>query len=305
MSRSIAAACRAGTSSRPRARGARRAHWWDRVGGTGIATNGMSRSSDGSVCRLFRIATTERLVSRRRFARSDLAPCTSSCTPRRPFRFSTARRCPKRSSSAPRRSAIRRSRCSIATASTARRASISPRSKAGLKAIVGAELTMRSAVGGRTRRSRSAACAAARRLPVLSRIAQGYRNLCRLVTRMKLRGAEGGGRADARGARRPPAGSSRWSGAPRSAADGSASAACVDRIVGVFGAAQRVHRAAAPPAARRGSRQPRAARSRRGVSRAGHRDQRRALRRRRRRGRSTTSSPASATRRRWSTRDGG
>ena len=58
----------------------------------------------------------------------DVAPCTSNSTPPPPFPFSTAPRCRKRSSTAPRRSAIRRSRCSIATASTARRAFTSPRS---------------------------------------------------------------------------------------------------------------------------------------------------------------------------------
>ena len=48
--------------------------------------------------------------------------------------------------------------------------------KAGIKAIVGAELTV--AVGGGT---------SILRLPVLVESQQGYRNLCRLVTKMKLR----------------------------------------------------------------------------------------------------------------------
>ena len=59
--------------------------------------------------------------------------------------------------------------------------------KAGLRAIIGAELTI-EATGG------SARTAAHRwRLPVLVSSAEGYRNLCRLVTKMKLRAAKGEG----------------------------------------------------------------------------------------------------------------
>src|SRR6188474_2666247 len=47
--------------------------------------------------------------------------------------------------------------------------------QAGLKAIIGAELTI---VGGW-------------RLPVLVASADGYKNLCRLVTRMKMRAPKG------------------------------------------------------------------------------------------------------------------
>jgi error-prone DNA polymerase len=50
--------------------------------------------------------------------------------------------------------------------------------KAGLRAIIGAELTLE---GGRPR------------LSVLVQSAEGYRNLCRLVTRMKMRAAKGEG----------------------------------------------------------------------------------------------------------------
>ena len=59
--------------------------------------------------------------------------------------------------------------------------------KAGLRAIIGAELTI-EATGG------SARTAPHRwRLPVLVSSAEGYRNLCRLVTKMKLRAAKGEG----------------------------------------------------------------------------------------------------------------
>src|SRR3954467_4998532 len=52
--------------------------------------------------------------------------------------------------------------------------------KAGLRAIIGAELTIEQGSG-------------TWRLPVLVATAEGYRNLCRLVTRMKMRAAKGEG----------------------------------------------------------------------------------------------------------------
>ena len=79
--------------------------------------------------------------------------------------------------------------------------------KAGLKAIVGAELTLR-AVDGRwsmadDRKSRiqdprpssivHRPSSSIFRLPVLIESQQGYRNLCRLLTQMKLRAAKGEG----------------------------------------------------------------------------------------------------------------
>src|SRR5688572_848519 len=75
--------------------------------------------------------------------------------------------------------------------------------RAGIKAIVGAELTLASCdrqwnTGGAGRRSRSEPRAATREprlftLPVLIETREGYRNLCRLVTAMKLRSAKGEG----------------------------------------------------------------------------------------------------------------
>jgi error-prone DNA polymerase len=54
--------------------------------------------------------------------------------------------------------------------------------RAGIKAIIGAELTMGIGTG-----------ASVFRLPVLVESREGYRNLCRLVTRMKLRSPKGEG----------------------------------------------------------------------------------------------------------------
>src|SRR4026209_1998268 len=54
--------------------------------------------------------------------------------------------------------------------------------RAGIKAIIGAELTM--TIG---------TAASVFRLPVLVESREGYRNLCRLVTRMKLRSPKGEG----------------------------------------------------------------------------------------------------------------
>ncbi len=59
--------------------------------------------------------------------------------------------------------------------------------KAGLRAIIGAELTI-EATGGAARTAPHRW-----RLPVLVGSAEGYRHLCRLVTKMKLRAAKGEG----------------------------------------------------------------------------------------------------------------
>ena len=97
--------------------------------------------------------------------------------------------------------------------------------RAGLKAIIGAELTIALALGARRSsavRNRRALVRTAGlgvpasdsfRLPVLVETQAGYRNLCRLVTRMKLRAPKGegalaldeldGARRRARRARRP------------------------------------------------------------------------------------------------------
>src|SRR5215467_5932820 len=60
--------------------------------------------------------------------------------------------------------------------------------KAGLKAIVGAELTMRAEEAGRGPSPRDDARWT---LPVLVASASGYRHLCRLITRGKLRAPKG------------------------------------------------------------------------------------------------------------------
>ena len=70
--------------------------------------------------------------------------------------------------------------------------------KAGLRAIVGAEITIRGQVpeaeGGRE----SASCwpQALWRVPVLVESPEGYKNLCRLITQMKLRAPKGEGSLD-------------------------------------------------------------------------------------------------------------
>jgi error-prone DNA polymerase len=69
---------------------------------------------------------------------------------------------------------------------------------AGLRAIVGAELTVEADAGragatGGARGAGRAGAAVAPLLPVLCESADGYRNLCQLVTRMKLRAAKGEG----------------------------------------------------------------------------------------------------------------
>jgi error-prone DNA polymerase len=63
--------------------------------------------------------------------------------------------------------------------------------KAGLRAIIGAELTIGSAVVGAALRRPDQVHSW--RLPVLVASADGYKNLCRLVTRMKMRAEKGAG----------------------------------------------------------------------------------------------------------------
>ena len=58
---------------------------------------------------------------------------------------------------------------------------------AGIKAIVGAELT----IGGQPQTSRGPAAPAPWVLPVLVESVEGYRNLCRLITRAKLKAPKG------------------------------------------------------------------------------------------------------------------
>src|SRR5688572_442166 len=67
---------------------------------------------------------------------------------------------------------------------------------AGIKAIVGAELTIAPpSLAGSLRASAQALNPqpSALRIPVLVESAEGYRNLCRLVTRMKMRAPKGEG----------------------------------------------------------------------------------------------------------------
>jgi len=92
------------------------------------------------------------------------------------------------------------------------------------------------------------------RLPVLVETQEGYRNLCRLVTRMKLRSAKGEARSRSRISTALPPVSSRWRAARPSSRTATAS---VDSSIAWSASwpRQRVHRAAAAPAARRGSRQ--------------------------------------------------
>src|SRR5919107_1051339 len=115
--------------------------------------------------------------------------------------------------------------------------------KAGLKAIIGAELTV--AMCGASDRTADPAPRASRlpprvpesifKLPVLVESADGYRNLCRLVTKMKLAAAKGEGALtfdDLDGATTglvALAGRAMLSGA-RFGVGG-----LVDRLVGVFG----------------------------------------------------------------------
>ena len=121
---------------------------------------------------------------------------------------------------------------------------------AGIKPIIGAELTIGH--GGQARQRQEAgrpgrdnqsqpglpASPAHPSLPCPSsaKAQEGYRNLCRLITRMKLRAPKGEGALDARRSRRARrAAWSRSSGARRSTAGATASAGCSIALVGIFG----------------------------------------------------------------------
>ena len=74
------------------------------------------------------------------------------------------------------------------------------------------------------------------RLPVLVASAEGYRNLCRLVTRMKMRAAERAkARSRSRSSTASPPGSSRWPGRPLLDAQHYGVGGLLDRLVGLFG----------------------------------------------------------------------
>src|SRR6185503_17371972 len=60
--------------------------------------------------------------------------------------------------------------------------------QAGLKPIIGAELSIVKSHGLKPR-AESPTSSISWRLPVLVESQQGYRNLCRLITKMKMRGA--------------------------------------------------------------------------------------------------------------------
>jgi error-prone DNA polymerase len=121
--------------------------------------------------------------------------------------------------------------------------------RAGIKAIIGAELTVSTAsrewsTAGRSAEGRGRASRTPPReerlfaLPVLIESQRGYRNLCRLVTTMKLRAAKGEGALTFEDLDGHTEGLVALAG--RTAIDGAryGIGGLVDRIVGTFGASQ-------------------------------------------------------------------
>ena len=159
----------------------------------------------------------------------------SSCTPRPPSRSSKRPPRPRRWSSGRRRSAIRRSPCSTVTGVYgAPRFHMAAR-KAGLKAIVGAELTIRTQQHAVQPASADALAAAG-----AGRSREGYRNLCRLITRMKAGAPKGevtdaGGALSARGSRRRHRGLIALAGRAVLGGARHGVGGLLDRLVGVFG----------------------------------------------------------------------
>src|SRR5262245_56588226 len=114
----------------------------------------------------------------------------------------------------------------------------------GIKAIIGAELTIGGqwAVGsGQDRATRSRPTADGRRptktwrLPVLVETQEGYKNLCRLVTRMKMRAAKGEGALALEEFEGCTTGLIALAGRPILDAAHYGVGGLLDRLVGVFG----------------------------------------------------------------------
>jgi error-prone DNA polymerase len=116
--------------------------------------------------------------------------------------------------------------------------------QAGVRAIIGAELTIEAVGGGspaadRLRpAARSQAPAAPRwTLPVLVETQQGYQNLCRLITRMKMRAAKGDGALALAELEGFTAGLVAIGGRPLLDARHHGVGGLLDRLIGLFGRA--------------------------------------------------------------------
>ena len=164
--------------------------------------------------------------------------------------------------------------------------------KAGIRAIIGAELTIATARGrgprsGNVQRGSSnlhrnlapRTSDSVFRLPVLIESQAGYKNLCRLLTMMKLRAPKGEGalaldEIDGHAGRADRARRARHAERPRFGVGG-----LIDRLVGVFGRGRTYLELQRHLLRDEETGQSRAARSRGRVPRADRRDQRRPLRR--------------------------
>jgi len=106
---------------------------------------------------------------------------------------------------------------------------------AGIRPIIGAELTVGAGPAGGTGRAGEAVRAAPFLLPVLCESQEGYRNLCRLVTRMKLAAPKGEGALTLEDFDGMTGGLVAFAG--RAALDGRhhGVGGLLDRIVGLFG----------------------------------------------------------------------
>ncbi len=179
---------------------------------------------------------------------------------------------------------------------------------AGIRPIIGAELTM---LEGRSENVGSEQAASAPLsfqpsfFPFSAKARTGYRNLCRLITRMKLRAPKGEGALTLDDLFGCTGGLVALAG--RTALDGRRHGVggLLDRLVGAVRPRQRLCRAATAFPPRRCPRHRGAGPARRGVSRADPGDQRRPVRDRRRRARCSTCSPAFITAPIWSRPGGG
>src|SRR4029450_12290868 len=104
--------------------------------------------------------------------------------------------------------------------------------KAGLRAIVGGELTIGAGKAGRA--GKAGGGEHTWRLPVLVASAEGYKNLCRLVTRMKMRAEKGAGALAIEEFDGFPAGLVALAGRPLLDAQHFGVGGLLDRLIGLF-----------------------------------------------------------------------
>ena len=161
--------------------------------------------------------------------------CISSFTPLQHSVSCARHRCRKRSSIGPRRSAIPRSalldRDGVSGAPRFHKAALA----AGIQPLIGAELTIEAGRHPQAPQARQARKPTLFSLPVLCASQEGWRNLCRLLSKMKLRAPKGEGALAIHELDGFTTGLIAMPGRPLLQAERFGVGGLLDRIVGTFG----------------------------------------------------------------------